>query len=118
MEEQLERDFKLASGPQSPNASQLDPETPVRVFYEQTDYYSRRDIESKFKGLMERLAVYIPETSMYQLSNSKIIAKVFQEQIHYLVSEEGYREPVALRDDELWDKLIRLRCRRATRKKG
>ncbi len=50
-----------------------------RIFNDKTKLYSRVDIELRFKQLLERLTVYIPESDIYKVKASKTICRVFDQ---------------------------------------
>jgi len=53
-----------------------------RIFLDPKGAYKRIDLEKFFKNLLIKLTkIYDPETEMYTISNSKVVTKVFINQI-------------------------------------
>jgi hypothetical protein len=53
-----------------------------RIFLDPKGAYKKSDLEKFFKNLLIKLTkIYDPETEMYSISNSKVVTKVFINQI-------------------------------------
>ena len=59
--------------------------------------YPRRNIESAFKSIAEKLNVYNQELRIYDLSKSNVLMSVFSSK-------------KKIKEEQIWDKLLSKKC--------
>ncbi len=82
-----------------------------RIFVDPKEPYRRIDLETFFKNLLIKLTkIYDSDTERYIISNSKVVTKVFLNQIQ--AHDKTYTDGsmFSLSEEDLWPVLLRSKC--------